>query len=156
MIVRYARESWERVGREFTALGAAHFAETDDGVEPKRRYALDGKMMAAMCKCDALRIWSARIPGSGELIGYITWTVTPDVESAGLLIAMQGAWFVRPGNPRVGFGLFTHSLAELKMAGVKLAFPHHRLQGRGAGLGRFFRRLGGKQIQHTYSLWIGD
>jgi hypothetical protein len=35
-------------------------------------------------------------------------------------------------------------------------FPHHRLHGRGAGLGRFFRRRGASEIQRTYCLQIGE
>jgi hypothetical protein len=39
---------------------------------------------------------------------------------------------------------------------VQCIFPHHRTQGRGARIGRFFMRRGAKHIQQTYSLWIGN
>jgi hypothetical protein len=153
-MIRYRFETWRECGREFAALGREHFKETDDGVEPRRPYALDPVLMDRLCFSGVLKIMTAR--RCGELVGYIVWQVTPDVESCGLIIAQMGPWFAKPGLPRVAHELWERSLGELKRMGVKMAFPHHRLQGRGANLGKFFRRQGAREIQHTYSLWIGE
>lgn len=81
-----------------------------------------------------------------------------DCESAGLVIAQQGAWFVSTGAgfTKVGLRLMQRSIHDLRQLGVRCCFPHHRMQGRGAGLGKFFGRLGAKPMQTTYVLWIGD
>lgn len=148
-------ESWDQFWPEAVPLVRCHFTEVESGVEPRRRNELDTEMMAALSRHGALKLFSARNV-AGELIGYLTWTLTPDVESRGLLIAMQGGWYVLPGHPRAAVQLFETSLEVLRGLGVRCVYLHHRTQGRGDALGKFFRRRGGKLIQHTYSLWIGD
>lgn len=132
----------------------AHFEEVDGGVEPNRPFRLDLRLMQALADAGSLKAVIARL--DGLLVGYLTWNITPDVESEGLLIAQQGGWYVAPGHPGVAARTFDVSVSELKARGVQCIFPHHRTQGRGARIGRFFMRRGAKHIQHTYSLWIGD
>jgi hypothetical protein len=147
-------EGWHSMAVEAEALGREHFKETDEGVEPRRPWKLNMKMMGQIYDAGVLSIMSAR---DGEkLVGYHFWTITPDVESDGLIIAQHGPWFVLPGYPGIGGKLLKESLPVLKARGVHVCYPHHRLQGRGARLGDFYRRLGAVEIQHTYSLWIGD
>lgn len=131
-----------------------HFEEVDGGVEPNRKFQIDQNLMQWMQDNGSLLVVTAR--KDNEFIGYFTWQISLDIESEGLLIAQQGAWYVFPGNPRVAVELFDKSVKELKLRGVKCIFPHHRLQGRGANLGKFFKRKGAKLMQHTYSLWIGE
>jgi hypothetical protein len=148
-------EPWsEGLWAEARALAEAHFEEVDGGVEPRRPFALDETIMARLQAAGALRIVTARM--DGRLVGYFTWNITLDPESRGLLIGQQGAWYVAPGHPRAAVMMFDASVELLKRCGVKCVFPHHRAQGRGAGLGKFFRRRGATKIQDTYSLWIGD
>jgi len=154
-VVSISVEPWgDTFAAEVDALARAHFAEVDGGVEPRRPYALDHALMAMIDHAGALLLVAAR--NGSKLVGYITWNITPDVESAGLTIAQQGAWYVVSGNPRVAVSLFDASISELKARGVQCAYPHHRAQGRGANLGRFFARRGALLTQHTYSLWIGN
>lgn len=155
-MLRYAvaEVAWNRSWyEEARALAEAHFAEVDGGIEPKRPFCLDLALMDALANAGALLIVEAR-QGSA-LIGYFSWQVSPDVESEGLLIAQQGAWYVKPGHFRAAAQTFDASLVLLRARGVQCAFPHHRTQGRGAHIGRFFQRRGAKPIQTTYSLWIG-
>lgn len=152
--VELASESFAQIWPEVDDMFREHFGEVDGGIEPRRPYRLDAGLMEAMWRSGSLRITTAR--REGKLVGYCTWNVMPDVESAGLLIAQQGAWFVAPdAGFRTGYKLFIKSLAELRRLGVKCVFPHHRMQGRGDRLGRFFKRIGAVEIQHTYCLWIG-
>jgi len=153
-----ARESFLAIAGELSSLAIAHFEEVDGGVEPRRRLALDLATLSKMDQLGAMRVYTARAGEAKTLVGYCTWNVEFDVESYGLLIARQGAWYVSPKAPGAGLRLFKFALADLKRAGVKCTFPHHRLQGRGteARLGAWFRRLGAKPIQLDYSLWIGD
>jgi hypothetical protein len=148
-------ESWATVADEADALAAAHFKEVDEGVEPRRPYKLAKGLMAAIDASGALSITAAR-DASGALIGYCVWIITPDVESEGLTIAQHGPWYVSPDHPGVGVDMLKASIASIKKRGVNICYPHHRLQGRGARLGTIYRRLGAVEIQHTYSLWIGD
>lgn len=147
-------ESWDSAWPEAERLAAKHFEEVDGGVESRRVFAPDVAKMRALNAMGVLRIFTAR--RDGKLVGYFTWQIMPDLESQDLLIAQQGAWYAEFGESRVGFRLFEFSIAKLKMLGVQMIFPHHRTQGRGAELGRFFKRWGAKHIQDTYSLWIGD
>ena len=150
-----AKEPWsDAFWSEAQPLAVAHFDEVDGGVEPRRRLNLDAPFMQRLSDAGVLQLFTAR--ADGELVGYYTWNVTNDVESAGLLIAQQGAWYVQNDRPRVACQMFDFAVGELKKMGVQCIFPHHRAQGRGAHLGRFFARRGAKKIQDTYSLWIGD
>lgn len=149
------REPFAAIWPEVQELGQQHFNEVDGGVEPRRKFALDAPVLHAMSKSGVLVILTARL--ERRLAGYFTWNVLPDVESAGLLVGYQGAWFVAPTAPnKTARMLWDRSMAELKLLGVQCVFPHHRLQGRGANLGKFFTRKGAKAVQMTYSLWIGD
>ena len=146
----FSSEWWPEAKR----LGEQHFEEVDGGVEPKRPFKLDESIMIALEKAGVIKIFVARV--SGRMVGYLTWQISRDVESEGLLIAQQGAFYVEPGNPRVALALFDRAVSDLRSMGVKCIFPHHRVQGRGAHLGTFFEHRGAKKIQETYCMWIGD
>lgn len=154
MSVVVALEPWATFWPDAAPLAEAHFAEVEGGVEPRRKNELDLDLMVILDRSGSLKLFSAR--DQGTMVGYLTWTLTPDVESRGLLIAMQGGWYVVPGRPRVALQLFDYSIPCLRQLGVSCLFPHHRTQGRGDALGKFFRRRGGKLIQHGYCLWIGE
>jgi len=147
-------ESWRTIWPEVDTLGTAHFKEVNDGVVPQRPYKLNAPMLEAMYKAGHFKVITARL--DGRLIGYLTWQISPDVESVGITEAQQGAWFVEPGHPRVAAKLFDVSMGELKKWGVQVMTPHHRLQGRGARLDKFFRSRGAVETQRNYSLWIGS
>ena len=149
-------ETWDSVWPEIDELFAEHFNEVEGDLAQQRPYNLDEPTMRAMYAAGQLRIVTARV--GGALAGYCMWQVTKDVESAGMLVAQHGPWFVQQkfGHLMLGQKLFDVSLADLKLIGVKNAFPHHRLQGRGAKLGAFFKRRGAVETQHTYSLWLGE
>jgi hypothetical protein len=121
--------------------------------DAKGRFKLDLAIMRACAEHGVLKVLIARL-GAG-MVGYLTWNVSRDVEAEGELIAQQGGWYVAPGHPRAAVRLFDASLALLKAEGVDRVFPHHRVNGRGAHIGRFFQRRGAVLIQHTYSLRIG-
>lgn len=148
-----ALEPWAAFWPDAEVLANAHFDEVDGGVEPNRPFKLDLAMMGMADLMGTLKIITARV--AGRMVGYLTWNVQFDVESEGLLIALQGAWFVAPGFPKVAVLLFDFSVKALRSMGVRCIFPHHRVQGRGANIGRFFKRRGAKKIQDGYCLWIG-
>lgn len=148
-------EPWTyKLWAEMKPLAEAHFAEVDGGVEPRREFRLDTNLMQLIADGGSLKTIIAR--QDGRLVGYYTWNIMPDVESAGLLIAQQGAWYVEPGHPRLAAMMWDRAVYELRSMGVKCIFPHHRMQGRGDNIGRFFTRRGAKKTQDTYTLWIGD
>ena len=148
-------EPWtDRLWLELKALAEAHFEEVDGGVEPNRPFRLDLRQMRLMDEAGVLKVVVARAHGAA--VGYFTWNIGMDVESEGLVAAWQGAWYAAPGHFKAADRLWSESVKALKLLGVQHLFPHHRVQGRGSHLGRFFQRRGAKLIQHTYSLWIGD
>lgn len=149
-------EAWSSLWPEIDVLFAEHFAEVEGDLAQNRPYRLDVPAMCAKTSQGELRITSARV--DGELAGYCMWNISRDVESAGMLIAQHGPWFVSPKFASLSLGgkLFDASIADLRAIGVKNAFPHHRLNGRGVKADAFFRRRGAVEIQRTYSLWLGD
>jgi hypothetical protein len=149
-----AIEPFQHFWPEAKALAEAHSVEVDGGVEPRRPFQVDELGMAELQNAGILRVFSLRL--NKKIVGYFTWQVCLDLESRGLLVAHQGAWYVAPGHAQGTLQLWDQSVATLKAMGVKHIFPHHRTQGRGNDLGKFFRRRGAKEIQRTYSLWIGD
>lgn len=152
-----ALEPWRVAWPEFKLLAQSHWAEVETGVEARRPLLVDEHRLEQCYDAGMLKLMVARqrLPPF-RMIGYCTWMLTPDLESMGLLIAQQGAFYVSPGHPRVAYELAQESLLALRALGVQHIFPHHRLQGRGTGLGKFWQRRGAKLIQHTYSLWIGE
>jgi hypothetical protein len=149
-------ESWDAVWPAIDVLFSEHFNEVEGELAENRPYRLDEPSMRVMATAGVLRIITARV--DGILAGYCMWQVTKDVESAGMLIAQHGPWFVRKGYAHLMLGpkLFDASIKDLRAIGVQNAFPHHRLQGRGAKLGAFFRSRGAVEMQRTYSLWLGE
>lgn len=154
--VTVALEPWSRaLYSEMRRHAEAHFAEVDAGIEGAyRRYRLDLDLMQQLADAGVLIVIIAR--RAEQLVGYFTWNILPDVESVGLLIAQQGGLYAAPGHARCAVQMWDLAIAELKARGVDVAYPHHRTRGRGANIGRFFKRRGAKLIQHTYSLKIGD
>lgn len=146
-------EPWGEFEPEAKLLASLHWNEVDEGVEPRRRYAPNWGLMKKLVEAGCLKVYGAR--GAGRLVGYLLWQVAPDLESEGLAIAQMGPWFVLPGFPRAALQLWDYSIQALKGLGVRCLYPHHRTQGRGSALGKFFLRQGGKLTQQTYTLWIG-
>lgn len=147
-------ETWAQLWPDAKPLAELHYDEVDGGVEPRRIMSVDTEQLAMACQLGSLKIWSAR--RNGQLLGYILWTVCFDPECKGLLIAVMGPWFVLPGGPHgLGARIFDESLQGLRALGVLCCFPHHRNQGRGAHLSRFFAARGAKPIKTEYSLWLG-
>lgn len=150
--LRIEEEAWGDLWPVAEPLTRLHSAEVD--IEPRRPLRPDVELLEKLAALGVLRALGARL--GSELIGYITWQISPDIESQGLLIANQGPWFVLPGYPRVAWGLYDASISMLRVSGVSCIFPHHRLQGRGAELGKFLLRQGAKPLQQHYIQWIGD
>lgn len=137
----------------FQKLTPRHFEEVDGGVDSRRPFDPDWEMMLKLEDLGMFLFFSAK--QGDELIGYLTWTIVPDLESRGLMVGNQGAWFVLPGFPRVAHRLFGLSVITLQDRGVAYLLPHHRTQGRGEAIGGYFKFWGAKLIQQTHFLWIG-
>lgn len=151
--VRVAREPFEAIWPAVEPLVMAHAQEVEPGESP-RPIKVDVPRMIQADRMGFIRVFTLRV--DGELKGYCSWNLSWDLESEGLPIATQGAWYVGVDAPWGGAAkLFIVSLDELKKIGVQCVFPHHRMQGRGIRLGRFFESLGAVPVQLTYQLWVG-
>jgi GNAT superfamily N-acetyltransferase len=77
----------------------------------------------------ALLIITAR--SCGEMVGYITFIIAPDLETAGRVFAEQKIFFVRPDYRGIGLKLRAAAKRELKSRGVHgiLALSSKRLSG---------------------------
>jgi hypothetical protein len=141
---------------EMLVLGRSHFVEVDGQVLDNRRpFDPDVAVMEQLNRVGTFRVFSARL--ADKMIGYCTWNISYDLESKGLVIAEQGAFYIQPGHGRAAFRLFKFSLDGLRSLGVKLAFPHHRLNGRASWrLGDWYQRIGATPEQVDYRLWLED
>ncbi len=153
-LVVVAVEPWGSLWPEFNELAKKHWTEVEVDTDKRREMKADAALLAKLQASNSLLCVTAR--QDGRLIGYLTWTLSPDPESAGLTIGDQGAWYVEEGHARVARRMYDRSIAEMKRVGVKCIYPHHRLNGRGHSLGKFFTRLGAVPEKQVYSLWIGD
>jgi hypothetical protein len=152
--VVFAWEPWASVWPEGEALAKAHFNEVEGMLAVKRPCRVNAPAMVEAERLGALRVVGARV--LGRLVGYCTWTLMPDPESAGLIMANQGAIYVDPQFAGIGYRMVTFALPGLKAAGADYALMHHRMLGRGARLGVWFRRLKATLIKHEYYLWLRD
>lgn len=152
--VRVAREPFEAIWPAIEPMVLEHGQEVEPEGSP-RKIKLDVVRIVQADRLGFVRWFTLRV--DGEIMGYCSWNLNWDLESEGLPIATQGAWFVGEGAPWGGAAkLFIVSLDELKKVGIQCVYPHHRLQGRGMKLGRFFQSLGAVPIQQTYMLWVGS
>ena len=142
-------EPWGSIWPECRHLVEAHWTE----VKHEMPMALNHTALNELSRQNLLLVIVARL--DTRIIGYFTWTITPDVESEGVLAGNQGAWFLEEGYPRIAVKMFDRSVAELKALGVTYIWPHHRLFGRGSAIGKFFRSRGAMPMQIMYSLRIG-
>jgi hypothetical protein len=152
--VAIAWEPWSSVWPEGRPLAEAHFKEVEGNLALNRPCKIDERMMADAERVGALRVVGARV--SGRLVGYCTWSLLPDPESQGLVMANQGAIYVDPEFVGLGIKMVRFSFPGLRTAGASYALMHHRMLGRGARLWLWFKRLGAVLIKHEYYLWLGD
>lgn len=156
-IISIGVERWATIADEVGSLASAHFSEVEGPLEAKRPFKLNFKMMQMLDNVGVLRVITSRI--DSRLVGYCSWNVNDDIESEGLLIALQGALYVDPLFARYGLGLkmIKWSINYLRKLGVKCLFIHHRNRGRGKRLDRVFTNgLHAIPIKSEYFLWIGE
>lgn len=151
-------ERWSGIWPECVPLMKAHASEVRGGSDDRVPFELDLERIRAIDRADFLVIVSAREPTEFHLVGYCIWFLTPSLESLGLLVATQSAWYL--AEPFRGAGralkIWNRSIEELKKRGVKMAYPHHWNDGAGAKIGKFFERQGAVRREIGYELWIGD
>lgn len=148
----YHRVGWEPLEScypEGQALMSAHLSESDSSEHHPLK--MNVPLLTELEKQGLFRVMTARV--DGRLVGYITWSLVPDAESEGIVIADQGAWYCEPDQP-LGRKLLNQSFKELKAMGVQSVHLHHPENGRGAKLGALFKRLGAVPNQRRYSLWL--
>lgn len=148
-------EDFETAWPDADALARNHFGEVAGDDEPNRPWNPDTALLKRVSKSGHFRIFTARV--NEKMVGYIMWTLRIDPESKDLMIGVQGPWYVEPGAPvGAALRLFRASIKELGRMGIQNLDLHHRANGRGSSLGKFFRRLGAVPTKQEYSLWIGE
>lgn len=126
--------------------------------EPEDRMPLDPDVDAieALDKAGMLQILTAR--HSDDLLGYCTFVISKSLQSKNVLCATQSIYFVKKCERKgsLGLRLYMESIRHLKTKGVKNIYPHHWLRGDSIALKPFFERMGAIEVEHVYSLWIGE
>ena len=147
-------ETWEDFWPEGQKMTQREYDEHSGWLDAKRPFKLDDKILEQENSRGVFNIATARV--NGKLAGYCFWTLQTDIESEGLLIAIQGALYVLPEALPCGVKLFKWCLGELKASGIKFVYLHHPVYGRGVGLEKLFSRLGGRKTNVQYLLCLED
>jgi hypothetical protein len=138
-------ESFKDCWAEGSLLARAEVKE----VEPNgRNFEPDVNSILTNEMLGTFRILVARL--DGRMIGYLSWMVDFDIESYGTLIANQTAWYVEPGHYGVADKMFRWVVDEFKRIGVKYAYFHHTLNGRGRDIGKYLERKGARLSSLNY------
>ena len=145
--------TWDAIWPACEPLMEQHHKEVRE--KELQPFKVDVETAYKLDACGALVIAGA-ISGH-SLVGYSIWYLSPNLESAGNIIASQGPWFVLPAfRGETGKDLWQFSMFQLKKRGVKVIHAHHWMHGDGPRLGKFFKKLGGTPLETVYEIWIGD
>lgn len=156
-LVRVGPEPFDSVWADGEAMGKAHYAEANGGQLANHPLAYNLPLLRQLEACGAFRVFSARV--NGQLAGYTSWTISPDAESLGVVLATMGPTYVTPEAPKalaLGRRLREHSTGALRRLGVHALRFHSALAGRGAALDRYYQLLGAVPLPHQWELWIGN
>ncbi len=146
------RIPWKRLWPDAAELMQRHREELARSAWPLRP---DHRQIEELEKAGGLICIEARDP-EDLLLGYGIWYLQPSLESAGVLLAQQGPWYVRKEARAGGLGLriLDFGLAELRRAGVNEVWFHHSANT--PNLGVVFRQLGAKPAETSYVLRLED
>ena len=140
-------EKVKDVWQEAEKLAAAEYKEIEDRRSPTP----DWKSIIGLNDVGMFQALIARV--DGRMIGYFTWMVDFDLESKGTLIANQTMWYIEPGHSAVvASKMFDMAVQCFEKLGVRYAYLHHTLKGRGAKLRRFYERKGAELNGFNYVL----
>lgn len=148
-------EKWSQFYPECLPLFEEHNSEIGESAE-NMPLDPDIETCEMLDHAGKLQILTAR--KGGDLVGYCTFVISRSLQSKNVLCATQSIYFVRKADRRgdLGLRLYMESIRHLRAKGVKNIYPHHWLKGDSMLLKPFFERLGAVEIEHVYSLWIGN
>lgn len=150
---RVGRESWATIWADAKPMGEDNYLEVNNGARLGHPFAPDDALISEAERQGVFFGFSARC--NGRLVGYASWSIHRNPESAGMILADQGALYAQPGHPRIGRKLFDVGLAHMRKTGAHEAQLHAPFAGRGVGLGRLYQRLGARPVQTRYALPLG-
>lgn len=141
-------ETFETFWRDGQTLFAEHAAEVGgrDGVTLNPNVALARRMEAA----GSAQIMTGR--DGGRMVGYLVTLISPSLEDASLVVAMQNTFFVSRRYRGLGPHLQRESLARLERRGVGEVIFRAGVRGSGPKLGVLYERLGAKDYGQLYNL----
>ena len=92
----------------------------------------------------------------GELVGYLIWFITSNIESSGNFVATLGPFFVLPEFKGAGRKLWAAGMRELRRRGVSVAHVHVSAWGpRQQEVRRFFESVGAVPYETKYEILVG-
>lgn len=150
---RVGREPWATIWPDAPRVGEDNYLEVNDGPREGHPFAPDDALISEAERQGVFFGFSARC--NGQLVGYASWSIHRNPESVGMILADQGALYALPGHPRIGRKLFDVGLDHMRKIGAHEAQLHAPMFGRGARLGKLFRRMGAKPVQTRYALPLG-
>jgi GNAT superfamily N-acetyltransferase len=148
--VSVAFESWSMLWPECEPLMYEHWKEVREN-RANLPFAVNCEVAQRLDDAGAMICLGARY--QGDLIGYLIWFITPNMESVGFLQATLGPFFVLPEHEGTGYKLWSLGLERLREIGVKTAHVHCSAVGkRREKVKQFWRLVGAKPYEATYEL----
>ena len=147
---RVGREPWGSFWADAEGRVEADHLATHDGPFLGRPFKIDVEQYVELERAGRLLVCTARC--NGRLFGYLIWVLNSAPQSLGTLVAIQGNWYVEPGNGWTVKRMMDWSMGALRKLGVSGLEWQHNAYGRSAGMGRHFLALGAKPHLVTYSL----
>ena len=94
---------------------------------------------------------------TGQLVGYVFFTITPCMESRNALIGVRGGIYVKKEfRGSVGINIHLFSLKKLKERGVHAAILKSGFRGSGAKMKDLYASLGATSVGELFFLPLKD
>lgn len=148
-------EKWAKFYPDCLPLFAEHHAEIGE-MEDRMPLDPDVNMCIKLDEAGLLQIVTFR--EENKLFGYCIFVIANSLQSKNVLCGTQSLYFLTKNSrhSNIGMKLYTESIKYMKTRGVKNIYPHHWLRGDSPKLKAFFERINATEIEHVYSLWIGE
>lgn len=128
----------------------AHLANVGDGLVAEE--AKDWALMAKAYAEGRLQIVNAKV--NGKVVGYLLTLVSPSVEQAGKLTAVDLAFYASPHWTGAGRAMERESIRILRERGVSELIMRAGIRADGPRLGALYRRLGAEPFGQLYRLGL--
>lgn len=145
-------ESFDAWLADATPLLAEHHAQIGEAPDNWRNKNIP--LLRAIDELGMMQITTAR--SNGRMFGYLMTLLTPSLATAGVMSAVNTAFFADPACPGLGIKIQRAALASFKERGVGEVLWETNTVGGGSRIGSIYRRLGAEEKGSVYRLRLAE